>query len=261
MFKSIEKPSSEASHLFSCLYCDKKVKTNWEKIRHERTHTKPFPCVHCERKFSEPNQLKKHERLHIGNFQSSKITTFTNTALPVKIENKNNNFNGLNENVKSPAFRANHEYLSDNGSSFQPNSLDMNHLIKRELIPQSKELPFKIEYKNGNFNRLNENFESPAFGVNPTFSRNTSISLEPNSLKMSLLNKKETICPSKKLSNSCQYCKKEFRYNSDKIRHEMIHTGEMPFSCDYCGQKFRRSDYLKDHKILHTGINLFHLFS
>ena len=90
--------------------------------------------MYCERKFSESNQLKKHEKLHIGNFQSSKITTFPNTALPVKIENKNNNFNGLNENVKSLAFGSNHEILKNFSLSVKPYSLDINHLSKREYL-------------------------------------------------------------------------------------------------------------------------------
>ncbi|XP_034267953.1 zinc finger protein with KRAB and SCAN domains 7-like [Pantherophis guttatus] len=52
----------------------------------------------------------------------------------------------------------------------------------------------------------------------------------------------------------CAACEKGFRYNSELLAHERIHTGEKPYQCMECGRRFGNSGYLIRHRAVHTGV-------
>lgn len=86
--------------------------------------------------------------------------------------------------------------------------------------------------------------------------------------------KKQPVQRTKK-EYKCAFCEKVCRSNSDKIKHERVHTGgiffkiifcgyfsylcvifvsgETPYSCSMCDKSFKQSSYLLKHERNHTG--------
>ena len=50
----------DASQPFECQYCPKTFQSNWNQVRHERTHNKPF----CSREFNKSFASKTAKELH-----------------------------------------------------------------------------------------------------------------------------------------------------------------------------------------------------
>ncbi|XP_068160608.1 zinc finger protein 436-like isoform X1 [Antennarius striatus] len=54
-------------------------------------------------------------------------------------------------------------------------------------------------------------------------------------------------------AHRCITCGKDFRFNSELIRHERIHRHEKPYDCKTCGKDFIRKNSLTEHMRIHTG--------
>ncbi|XP_015267630.1 PREDICTED: zinc finger protein 436-like [Gekko japonicus] len=57
----------------------------------------------------------------------------------------------------------------------------------------------------------------------------------------------------KSKSYRCSDCGKNYRRNTDLLRHQRTHTGEKPYLCLECGKSFSRSSILLEHQRIHTG--------
>eukprot|EP01083_Nonionella_stella_P230178 813958_1 len=51
----------------------------------------------------------------------------------------------------------------------------------------------------------------------------------------------------------CEYCNREFKFQSRLVKHLRTHTREQPFSCDFCDKKFGTTSARMVHIRLHTG--------
>lgn len=71
--------------------------------------------------------------------------------------------------------------------------------------------------------------------------------------KRSKKSKKKQPLKREKKEYNCSFCEKVCRSNSDKIKHERVHTGETPYSCSMCDKSFKQSSYLLKHERNHTG--------
>ena len=65
--------------------------------------------------------------------------------------------------------------------------------------------------------------------------------------------KRHEIIHSGEVPYECKTCKKRFKYAHHLKSHERIHTGEMPFECKTCKQKFKHKHHLKSHERIHSG--------
>ncbi|XP_047430634.1 zinc finger protein 112-like isoform X2 [Mugil cephalus] len=63
----------------------------------------------------------------------------------------------------------------------------------------------------------------------------------------------EAQCNTDEKSITCKVCGKVYKYQSDLIIHQRVHTGERPHSCKICGESFGRSNNLNIHMRRHTG--------
>ncbi|KAJ2922097.1 hypothetical protein H1R20_g15008, partial [Candolleomyces eurysporus] len=57
----------------------------------------------------------------------------------------------------------------------------------------------------------------------------------------------------RKFRCSLETCKRRFGSESDRQRHERIHTGVKPFVCEVCNKGFPQYTGLKTHRNIHTG--------
>ena len=52
------------------------------------------------------------------------------------------------------------------------------------------------------------------------------------------------------------FCQKEFKFPSDLIGHERIHTGDKLYSCETCGKCYNMESGMKLHQITHVNKHL-----
>ncbi|XP_066442734.1 zinc finger protein 250-like isoform X2 [Eleutherodactylus coqui] len=105
-------------------------------------------------------------------------------------------------------------------------------------------------------------YSSPPKSVDKDISRNKNKKPEQNYNDLTISSQKD-FCTIQQTTNSldilynCPECPECFTSNLDLVKHQIIHTGKMPFICSVCGGYFGRKYDLITHQITHGGSSAF----
>lgn len=227
--------NDEAVHGFPCPSCPSRFSTEDQLNHHRLLHTShPFPCTECGEAFKRRKELDLHSLMH----QDKKPATctfctsqFVNQAV---LEIHQQRCPTTEEERRAGRGRG-------QGRGRSTGQIECDLCGHRCMTQEGLDL-----------HRLSHTGQTPLkCPVRPCRRRFTSnAALEEHVLA----HFQGTLSKSKNRPRfRCQYCHKEFAYNSTFKVHMRTHTDERPFECATCGKRFRQLPHLQDHERIHSG--------
>ncbi|XP_071050488.1 oocyte zinc finger protein XlCOF6-like isoform X10 [Onthophagus taurus] len=203
------------SRLIPCEICQKKFKSNTEKMYHvNRAHDPSrttFACTICDKTFVTQIGFKHHVCiLHVTQFKYG----------CTECDRKYNLKSSLDHHV-SVEHKGIRYQCKECGKSFT----DKNYLKKHAVTHKEDYVPniFKCTV-------CDKSMTSKHY-----FLRHVASHSNPNGTSV-----------------ACEVCGKTVATKSSLRDHMMIHTGEKPFKCKVCGKMFNKTRLLKIHIRIHT---------
>ncbi|XP_028282023.1 zinc finger protein 574 isoform X2 [Parambassis ranga] len=228
-----------AAHLFACPNCPSRFNTEDQLNHHKLLHTShPFPCPECGEAFKRRKDLDLHSLKHqdkepatcphcSSQFINQSVLEIHLQRCPTSEEERNTG-RGRGQ-----------------GRGRSTGQIECDLCGHRCMTQEGLEL-----------HRLSHTGQTPLkCPVRPCRRRFTS----NNALEEHVLAHFQG-----KLGKSknrprfrCQFCHKEFAYNSTFNVHLRTHTDERPFQCAVCNKRFRQLPHLQDHERIHSGVRPF----
>uniref|UniRef100_A0A3P8V858 C2H2-type domain-containing protein n=1 Tax=Cynoglossus semilaevis TaxID=244447 RepID=A0A3P8V858_CYNSE len=253
---------------YRCDMCYRSFEHPASLKRHQESHVgKWYPCSRCNKTYSQACTLRRHLRLcafrpRVPGTASSQLTADGLRLFACFFCGRNFN---RKDNMMSHSKRCQHRSASDikkgsiqqnlsasatdsqtpqdDESNWEPDSPDILEPSYRNMF-DSEGLEYKsIGHKGYTDSQHTDNdFDDD---------QEASFDADRSAIKM---NKK-----SKRIWN-CE-CGRTFRFLSQFVIHQRIHTGERPFKCPQCGKGFSKNSNLNLHLKTHSRNNIYKKFT
>lgn len=205
----------------------------------------PQTCNYCNKFFTDFDQCLRHRRHHAmkihrywkGSYQKAVLESMKNRlARKLILSNERivvNCAKRLSDSDSKIQHKTKRCAKDLHGQNEEKTQCKAQRFGKNTQRPENM-----VQYKTKNYEN---DLQRPIF--------NTQHKIKSNAKEMQRSKKKYGPYPK---THKCRFCEKCFQWESDKMRHEMIHTLEKPFKCSFCDKTFSIAGHRNSHERTHT---------